>query len=328
MQLKYNQLGTQHGRFYSDTMFSSTKSSQGCTMGQIFVNDIGFVKLIPMKQKSEAGYALAEFIQDIGIPSSLHTDDAKELNMGSWKKIRLDHGIKQTQAEPYSPWQNRAEGSIRELKNHIRRLMAKHNAPRCLWDFCGCYAAEIRCLTAQPLYSLHGRTAYELVTGDTPDISEYMEFEWYQAIWHYEHNAFPEERRLIGSWLGVAHGIGQAMYYWILPKSSIPIARTTIQSITGDELATEEVQKLLKEFDLAIQEKIEDKVLSHEQLDEIPELMQGMNIEDEDESYEPFAQSMPEADEFDAESFDAYIGAEIIIPKGDNQVLATVIGRK
>jgi ribosome assembly protein YihI (activator of Der GTPase) len=108
----------------------------------------------------------------------------------------------------------------------------------------------------------------------------------------------------------------------------IPIARTTIQSITGDELATEEVQKLLNEFDLAIQEKIGDKALSHEQLDVIPRLMQGMNIEDEDESYEPFAQSMPEADEFDAESFDAYIGAEVIIPKGDNQEVVTVIGRK
>jgi hypothetical protein len=218
-------------------------------MGQIFVNDVGFMKLIPMKQKSEAGYALTEFIQDIGIPSSLHTDDAKELNLGTWKKVRLDHGIKQTQAEPYSPWQNRAEGSIRELKNHIRRLMSRYNAPRHLWDFCGCYVAEIRCLTAQPLYSLHGRTAYEMVTGDTPDISEYMEFAWYQPIWYYESSAFPEERRLIGHWIGVAHRIGQAMCYWILPESGIPIARTTIQSFTVDEVATEEVQNALKAYD-------------------------------------------------------------------------------
>jgi hypothetical protein len=39
-QLKYNQLGSQHGRFYTDTFFSSCKSSIGHTMAQLFVNDI------------------------------------------------------------------------------------------------------------------------------------------------------------------------------------------------------------------------------------------------------------------------------------------------
>jgi hypothetical protein len=56
-------------------------------MGQLFVNDIGFMRFIPMKLKSEAGYALAEFIQDVGVPASLHTDEAKELNLGTWQKI-------------------------------------------------------------------------------------------------------------------------------------------------------------------------------------------------------------------------------------------------
>jgi hypothetical protein len=87
LQLRYNQLGSQHGRFYSDTMFSSVKSTQGHTMGQIFVNDVGFTHFVPMKLKSEAGHALAEFIQDIGIPSSLHTDEAKELTLGTWHKV-------------------------------------------------------------------------------------------------------------------------------------------------------------------------------------------------------------------------------------------------
>ena len=60
-------------------MFPSVKSVQGNTMGQIYVKHIGFMHFMPMQKKSEAGYALAEFIQDVGIPTSLHTDDAKEL---------------------------------------------------------------------------------------------------------------------------------------------------------------------------------------------------------------------------------------------------------
>jgi hypothetical protein len=37
-------------------------------MGQIFVNNIGYTHFIPMKLKSEAGFALQEFIQDVGVP--------------------------------------------------------------------------------------------------------------------------------------------------------------------------------------------------------------------------------------------------------------------
>jgi hypothetical protein len=196
--LRYDQLGGRHGRFYSKTMFASIKSLCGNTMGQLFVNDIGFTHFIPMKSKADAGHALLEFIQDIGIPSALHTDDAKELTSGIWEQICKDHGIKQTLAEPYSPFQNWAEINIRELKKQVRRTMSKTKTPKRLWDFCAQYTAELRCLTAQPLYSLHSRTPYELVTGNTPDISEYIAFSWYQPAYYYDKTHFPEERELIG----------------------------------------------------------------------------------------------------------------------------------
>jgi hypothetical protein len=88
-------------------------------MGQIFVNDIRYTHLTLMKLKSEAGNALLEFIQDIGIPSSLHTDDAKEQTSGKWREVCVNHDIKQTLTEPYSPFQNRAEVNICELKKHV-----------------------------------------------------------------------------------------------------------------------------------------------------------------------------------------------------------------
>jgi hypothetical protein len=71
-----------------------------------------------MKLKSEAGFALQEFIQDVRVPSILHTDGAKELTEGKWKEVCRTHGIKQTFTEPHSPFQNRAEVNIRELKKH------------------------------------------------------------------------------------------------------------------------------------------------------------------------------------------------------------------
>ena len=131
-------------------------------------------------------------------------------------------------------------------------------------EFCSCYAAEIKCLTVQPLHSLHGHTAYELVTGNTPDVSEYLEFEWYQLIWYYETHAFPEDKRLIGHWIGVAHQLGQAMCYWILPASRVPITRTTIQALTDDEVATVEVQQTVKAYNESIQAKIGDSVCEND----------------------------------------------------------------
>jgi hypothetical protein len=72
-------------------------------MAQLFVNDIKYMRIFPMKLKSEAGNTMLELIQDIGIPSALHCDGAQELQYGKWKEVRTDYGIKQTSTEPYSP---------------------------------------------------------------------------------------------------------------------------------------------------------------------------------------------------------------------------------
>jgi transposase len=92
-------------------------------MAQLFVNDVKYLRIMPMRKKSEAGLALLELIQDIGIPSALHTDGAKELTQDRWKAVCDEYGIKQTITEPYSPWQNCAELNIREAKKKILRLM-------------------------------------------------------------------------------------------------------------------------------------------------------------------------------------------------------------
>jgi len=53
-RLRYNQLGSRHGRFYSDTFFAGVRSTRGNSMAQLFVNDIKYMQIIPMQKKSEA----------------------------------------------------------------------------------------------------------------------------------------------------------------------------------------------------------------------------------------------------------------------------------
>jgi hypothetical protein len=43
-----------------------------------------------------------------------------------------------------------------------------------------------------------------------------------------------------------------------VPESGVPLARTTIQAITTDEMSTAEVQEGLKAFDKALLVKIGD----------------------------------------------------------------------
>jgi hypothetical protein len=81
-QLRYNQLGGRHGRFYTDTFFSSIPTINGNTMAQIYTNDHGYSKVYPMKLRSQAHETLSQLIHEVGIPSAILSDDAPELMEG------------------------------------------------------------------------------------------------------------------------------------------------------------------------------------------------------------------------------------------------------
>ena len=77
-------------------------------MAQLFANDTHCTYATPKKAKSQAHLALKEFAEDIGVPTSLHCDNAPELTQGNFKKLANEIGIIISTTEPYSPWQNRA----------------------------------------------------------------------------------------------------------------------------------------------------------------------------------------------------------------------------
>ena len=70
----------------------------------------------------------------------------------------------------------------------------------------------------------------ELLTGETPDISEYLYFVWYDRVWYKEDAGLRETK--LGRFLGPSHKVGSLMSYWVLPKSGIIISRTTVQRVT------------------------------------------------------------------------------------------------
>ena len=93
----------------------------------------------------------------------------------------------------------------------------------------------------------------KLLLGTPPiDITEWLEYDFYQPVWFYSPAAFPVEKQLLGRWLGVAHRVGQALCYWVLPVSGVPIARSTVQPMSKDNLATKEVIDELASYNISI----------------------------------------------------------------------------
>jgi hypothetical protein len=83
------------------------------------------------------------------------------------------------QMEPYSPWQNRAEDQIREVKRRWKLMQQRHKIPTRLWDYAMVHITKLMNMTAR---GRNGRTGHEEMKGDTPDISEYVDFDFYDWV--------------------------------------------------------------------------------------------------------------------------------------------------
>jgi hypothetical protein len=111
-------------------------------------------------------------------------------------------------------------------------------------------------LTANAFFSIDGRTPMDEVTGEIPDISEYLDFSFYDWVW-YKDNAGVGDN-MFGRLLGVLHRIGNLMSFWIFTANGRVISRTTVQRVTNLELATAEVKEGSEDYDDRINELLED----------------------------------------------------------------------
>ena len=85
-QRRYKRLGDSNARFYTDTLFSKVKGITGETYAQLYTNRVGFTKLYPLITESKAHESLTTFIHEVGIPHELHSDNAKALIQGDYRR--------------------------------------------------------------------------------------------------------------------------------------------------------------------------------------------------------------------------------------------------
>jgi hypothetical protein len=232
--------------FYMDTLFSKVKSLGGYTCAQLITNG-SFTRIYPMESKASANLAaaLTEFIDDIGVPDTLVCDLATEQTGKNSEVMKLIRrfNIKMRMAEKGrgTTQNHRAETEIREVKTKWKTRMRSSQVPPRLWDYGLVYIAEIQSLLAR---GIDQRPGIERVTGNTIDISEWLDFDFFDRVWYWDQKKMDmtDEQARLGRWLGISHRVGSDMTYWILTESGRVIARSTVQHITVSDMATDEMK--------------------------------------------------------------------------------------
>lgn len=340
---QYNQLGGYLGHFASDTFKANVTSLKGHKYTQLFCNNGNYTKNYNMKEKGHAHHALDGFFHDVGIPSEILTDGAKELTLGEWSKKCRKHRVHQRTTEPHTPWQNIAElvGGI--VKRKVRRLMKSKNVPIVLWDYCWTYVCALRTLTCTDNIHLDGHTPFSKIHHYSPDISEFITFSFFDWVWY--HDPRDPDRSLIGRWLGPAHDIGQGFAYHILTEKGTVKTRSSVAPITDTEMQAPDLKVQLEHFTQSMESVIGNHTkATTNKCDDVADdpysnLFEDDELDDEDIEFQERRQDgtlfdRPELDDISsdppiAERTDNLIGVQASLPHPSGTMQnATVVGRK
>ena len=154
--------------------------------------------------------------------------------------------------------QSKVEGVIWELRKRWFQVMLKQRVPNRLWDYGIRWVCEIMQCTASNSGHLQGRTLLEQLTGDTPNISEYLDFSLYDWCWYNNNTSLGGTK--LGRWLGVSHHVGSLMSHWVLTLKGHVIFRMTVSRVTNLEKQQIDVKHRLAEFDSAITARFNDNM--------------------------------------------------------------------
>ncbi|CAJ1933595.1 unnamed protein product [Cylindrotheca closterium] len=102
-----------------------------------------------------------------------------------------------------------------------------------------------------------GRVPLEIITGITPEITEYLDFTIYGWVFFRSDGGLGVNH--IGRWLGVSHRVGPMMTYWVLPKSGIPISVDTVQMVTNAEQQTDSVKQQMQRWTADVSKTVDAK---------------------------------------------------------------------
>jgi hypothetical protein len=196
-------------------------------------------------------------------------------------------------------------------------------ASEALWDHGFDHTDQIRQNMARK--NLGWRTPLEALMGDTSEISDLLDFGYYDWVWYWDppNPCFPVNPHKLGRWLGHNHAHGPVMCYKFLKPNGLFIVKSSCTPLTNADKSDPAVRDRMTDFSNDV-ENIIGKFDSSYILEEDTADVEGLPPLDEsdDES------NLPPLDVDYEEMLDPLIISEIILPQGDVIALANISEQK
>jgi hypothetical protein len=177
------------------------------------------------------------------------------------------------------------------------------------------------------------RTAYEIVTGITPDISEYCDFDFYDLVWYWPNTtaSHTDKNRSLSRWVGVAQRIGSNMCYWLIPESGILVANTSVQHVIENDHLNPDIKRQINSFNAGLAKRLEDDNFKMDPSETVNQLDIYNNDDDLPLDVEE-SNLTQDIDDLKEDVLDKYIGTTFLLDplRNENHVATRVkvVGRK
>ena len=170
-----------------------------------------------------------------------------------------------------------------------------------------------------------GQTGIEEVTGQKPDILEFLDFDLYYYVWWiYKENFSTKHANIIlGKWLGISHKIGSNMRHWVLMVLGKVVACTTLQHVIHTNLLDQDMKIQIDKIDEELQKRLDDTDffdivgddLYIDIMNEVNEAACGYvdNGPSDEEYGDMKVEEHPNQEGIENVSYDKCIGAEVIM---------------
>jgi hypothetical protein len=207
-----------------------------------------------MNKEKEAHEALSLLFHRDDVINVMVVDGAKAQVQGEFRRKLRDAGCHSRQTEPHTQSSNMGEGGVRELKRGVGRHMLRYGCPKRLWDYCLVREAYVHSNTTLDIFGLEGQVPESRVKSETADISTIAEYGWYEWVKYRDTAAsFPVSKIQLVRDLVASIGIGPAMLRKILKSNGQVLYRTSVRSLTLDQIQSPtEIAERLK-FDTSVE---------------------------------------------------------------------------
>lgn len=96
------------------------------------------------------------------------------------------------------------------------------------------------------------------MTGQMPDISEWLDFEFYDLVWWLDQLTKPHVTDYtwrLAWWLRVLHRVGSDMSYWLIMESGTIILKTSVEHVTHNDYRQADK---IEEFNWRLDESLDE----------------------------------------------------------------------